>query len=71
MVELRQNLRFALEAGQALLVLDERRRQHLDRDVALQPRVGRSPHLPHAAFAQLGDDLVGADATARGEPRES
>ena len=36
MMELRQELRLALEAREALLVLGERRGQDLDRDVALQ-----------------------------------
>ena len=35
-VELGEELRFALEARQALLVLGERRRQDLDRHLALQ-----------------------------------
>jgi hypothetical protein len=34
MVELRQELRFALEARQTFGVGNERRRQHLDRDLS-------------------------------------
>ena len=36
MVQLGEELRFALEAGEALLVLGERRRQDLDRHFALE-----------------------------------
>ena len=64
MVELREQLRFALEARQALLVRGERRRQDLDRDVAPELGVGRPVDLAHAALAQLGGDLVGAEAGA-------
>ena len=67
-VELREELRFALEAREALLVGSERRRQHLDRHLALELRVGRALHLPHPALAQLGGDLVGAQLRADQEP---
>ena len=63
-VELRQQLRLALEARETLLVLGERCRQDLDRDFALEPRVVRAVDLAHAAFAQLGGDLVGTDSLA-------
>ena len=63
-VELREELRLALESRQALLVLGERRGQDLDRDLALQPRVGRAVDLAHPALAELGGDLVGAEALA-------
>jgi DNA-binding TFAR19-related protein (PDSD5 family) len=53
---------FALEAGEALRVLPQLRRQHLDRDLALELRVGGAIHLAHAARAQRAGDLVGAQA---------
>ncbi len=62
MLELREDLRFALEARQALLILRESRWQDLDRDFALQARVDRAVYLSHSAFAELGGDLVGAEA---------
>ena len=63
-VQRSQGLRLALEAREALAVGGKRRRQHLDRHLATQPRVGGAPHLPHPALAQLGADLVGAEASA-------
>ena len=39
MIERCEQLGFALEAGQALDVLSERRGQHLDRHVAIEPDV--------------------------------
>ena len=41
--------------------VEEGRRQHLDRHVAAEPRVGRPPDLAHAAFAKRGNDSVRAD----------
>ena len=64
-IELGEELRFALESRQALLVFRERRGQHFDRHLALQARVGGAVDLPHAALAELGGDLVGAEAAAR------
>ena len=42
-------------------------RQHLDRDLASEPRVAGAIHLAHAAGAERGDDLVGAEAGTGGE----
>lgn len=61
MVELSEKLSFALEAREAFLVLRELLRQDLDRDLALQLRVGGAIHLTHAAFTQLGGDLGWVD----------
>ena len=41
--------------------------QYLDRDVATEPRVAGTIHLAHAARAERRDDLVGAEANARGQ----
>ena len=64
MVELGEELRFALESRQALLVLGERCGQDLDRDLAPELGVGGAIDLAHAALAQLGGDLVGAQSYA-------
>ena len=69
MVELGEELGFALEPRQALLVRGEFGRQDLDRDLAVEPGVGRAVDLPHPALAQLGGDLVGAEPLA--DHRES
>ncbi|HXV65296.1 MAG TPA: hypothetical protein VEK15_31665 [Vicinamibacteria bacterium] len=59
MVERREKLRLALEASEPLSVLGERRRQHLDGDVAAERRVRRSVHLAHAACAEpFGDSIM-------------
>ncbi len=61
-LELGEQLCFALEARQTLSILGEGGRQDLDRDVALELRVRRAVDLAHPAFAQLGGDLVGTEA---------
>ena len=57
MVHLRHQLRFALEA---LLRLgaELRRRDQLDRDVTIEPRIPGAVHHAHAAASELRDDLV-------------
>ena len=67
MVERREDFGFALEAREPVGVGRERRRQDLDRDLALQLRVGRAIDLAHAAFADLRGDLVDAEARAGSE----
>ena len=56
-VHLRHQLRLALEA---LLGLGAQlgRRNQLDGDVAIEPRVAGAVDDPHAAAAQFRDDLV-------------
>jgi hypothetical protein len=51
-------LRFALEALLHLGVVGEVRWENLDRDRAVQPRVGRLVHLAHGPPRKRGDDLV-------------
>ena len=58
---------FALKAREPIGVSRERRRQDLDRDLALQLRVGRAIHLAHAALADLRGDFVDAEAGAGSE----
>ena len=65
-VELREQVRLALEACETFLVRYEGRRQHLDRHLAPELGVGRAVDLPHSALAELGGDLVRAEAGARG-----
>ena len=64
MLQLREKLRFALEARQSFLVGDKRRGKDLDRDVPFQPGVGGAPDFAHPAFTELGGDLVGAETSA-------
>ena len=65
MVQRGDGLRFALEA---LLAFRNRsrqvRREHLDGDRAVQPRVGRLVDLAHAAGAERREDLVGPESGA-------
>jgi hypothetical protein len=42
---------FALEACEATRITSDRARQHLDRDLAFQVRVGRAIDLTHPAHA--------------------
>jgi len=67
MVERGQHFRFALEAREAAWVRRYGRGQDLDRDLALEIRVGGAIDLPHAAHADLGSDFVGAEARAGGQ----
>ena len=67
MIQRREDLRFALEAREAIGIVRERVRQDLDRDVAIQLRVARAIDLAHAACADRGDDFVDAEARAGGE----
>jgi hypothetical protein len=45
----------------------ELRRENFDRDTPPQPRIARSPHVAHPAFADGGDDFVRAEVISRGE----
>ena len=64
MVERREDLRFALEPGQAIRIGGESFRQDLQGDIAVELRVVRPLHFAHAAFANLGGDLVVAESGA-------
>jgi hypothetical protein len=66
MVELARGARLALEPPEAIGVFGQRPRQHLDRDVALQPRVPGAIDLAHPAGADQRLDFVGSQACARG-----
>ena len=53
MIERGQDLPFTLKPGTTLGILRYRRRQHLDRNFAFQPRVPSPIHLAHAARAEF------------------
>ena len=67
MIQGREELRLALEAGQAVGIASEEVGQDLERDVAPEPRVAGAKHLSHATGAERGDDLVGAQFRAGGK----
>jgi hypothetical protein len=60
MVQGCKRLRFAVKPGEMVGVVRHAIRQHLNRDIALKPRVAGAVHLSHAAFAEQGGDLIGA-----------
>jgi len=61
MVQRGDRLRLALKPLAELVVPGQRRRDHLDGDVAVQARVTRPVDLSHAAGAERRDDLVRPD----------
>ncbi len=64
MLKRRRGLRLAQEALLGLGVVQQVRRQELQRHRALERRVLGLVHLAHAALAQLLDDAVVADRLA-------
>jgi hypothetical protein len=62
MVEGCEHLSLAAEAGHPLMILRERRRQDLDRDVAPEGSVASAVDLTHAPGADGNPDFVGSDA---------
>ena len=67
MIQRGEDLRFALEAGEAIGIAGEGIRQNLERDVAIQLRIARAIHLAHAAGAKGREDFVRAEAGAWSE----
>ena len=67
MIQRGEHLRFAAKPGHAVGIQRERRRQHLDRRVAIEPGVVGAIDLAHPARADGGDDLVRANAGPRGQ----
>ncbi len=59
-----ESVGLALEPRQAIGIGRELVRQHLDRDVAVQLRVAGAVDLAHAAGAEGGGDLEGAECGA-------
>jgi hypothetical protein len=66
MVERRQRARFTLEAQEPIRVCGKRLGKYLDGDESAERGNERAIHLAHAAFADLPDDLVDAEATTGG-----
>ena len=58
MVDLRDEPRFALEAGETIGIVGERRREDLDGDISSQAGVARTIHLAHGAVTQQTDNLI-------------
>ena len=69
MRQLRDGPRLALEALAAARVVGEIAGEHLDRDVAIEPRVARAIDLAHAAGAERPEDLERAEPAARTQSR--
>ena len=63
-IERSRGARFLLESLETVAVLRKRRRQHLDGDVAAEPRVAGAVHLAHRPRPQQGNDLVGTESGA-------
>jgi hypothetical protein len=64
MIEGRECSCFALEAREPFGVAREGRRQNLQRNVTVQPRVAGAIHLAHAASADFGGDFIWTVARA-------
>jgi hypothetical protein len=67
MIQRREHFRLALKPREAIGLGSDRRRQDLDRDLAFQPGVGRTKHLPHPALANLRGDVIHAETRAGSE----
>ena len=55
---------FLLEAAQSNGIAGPQRRQHLDRDIAVEPRIARPVDVPHASGAEGREDLVRTEAAS-------
>ena len=64
MIQRRQDLGFALEAGQPFGVAGHLGRENLQRDLAFEVGIGRPVNLAHPAGAQQAGDFVGSDQRA-------
>ena len=60
-IERRDRLGLALEAGAELRVGRQLRREHLHRDLAVKARIAGLIHLAHASGPDEREDLVGAE----------
>jgi len=56
-----EQFRFPFEAREAFGIQRECGRQRFDRDIATQTWIARAEHFTHAAGAERGDNLKGAD----------
>ena len=64
MIKGREYLRRPLEPGEPIRVVSEGVRENLQRDLAVELRVGGLPDLAHAPLAEEGRDVVVAEAGA-------
>jgi hypothetical protein len=67
MVHRGQDVSFTLETGEPLAITGHFRRQHLQRDLALEFRISRAIDLTHASRAKGRDNLVVTDSAASRE----
>ena len=70
-VQRRQHLRFPLEAGQPLGVVDEGVGEDLQRDIAVELGVAGLVHLAHAAYPELFADNVLPEPGTRRQRHEN
>jgi hypothetical protein len=62
MIQRRDGPRLPLEPRPQILARGDVRREHLDRDRSVEPRVASFVDFAHAARAERGEDLVGTEA---------
>ena len=67
MVQLRDRPGFAIESPARVFVGGRGRVQHLERNVAPEPRITCLVDLAHSACAERGEDFVGTQAGASGK----
>jgi len=60
---------FLLEAPPRVVVSRQMRRQHFQRDLAVEARVARAIDFAHAARSEVRDDVVRAETGPSGEQR--
>ena len=65
MIQRREHLGFALEPREPIGIAHEGLGQHLDRDIAIQPRIARAIHLAHTARAEQRQDFICAETSCR------
>ena len=63
-IERGEQLRLALQTAHVLRIVGNRRGQDLERDLAVEPGVGRAVDLTHAAGTERRDDLVDAQPSS-------
>jgi len=64
MVQAGGRLSFSLESVQATRIGRKNRRQDLDRDVAMKPKIARAIGTSHPARPEEGDDFVVSEPCA-------
>ena len=58
MVQASENLRFPLKSGEPIRIVGNRLRQDLQRDLAVELRIGGAVDLAHPTLADQGGDLL-------------